>query len=109
MYALRGHPVVVEMVGVEGIAVTAKPEFKRAELGPADPSGAQVGARDVYFEAGYVGSKVYDRRRLKPGMRVDGPAIVEQMDSTTVLPPGLTAAVDALGNLRVKVGTEGER
>ena len=109
MYALRGHPVVVEMVGVEGIAVTAKPEFKRAELGPADPSGAQVGARDVYFEAGYVGSKVYDRRRLKPGMRVDGPAIVEQMDSTTVLPPGLNATVDALGNLRVKVGTEGER
>jgi N-methylhydantoinase A len=77
-------------------------------LGPADPSAALVGVRDVYFEDGYLKSKVYDRRRLKPGAEVVGPAIVEQMDSTTVVPPNLTAAVDGLRNLRVKVGMEGE-
>ncbi|MGH7264192.1 MAG: hypothetical protein ACREMB_04955, partial [Candidatus Rokuibacteriota bacterium] len=45
---------------------------------------------------------VYDRARLPAGARVPGPAIVEEPDSTTVLPPGAAAEVDRWGNLLVE-------
>ncbi|MDO8476332.1 MAG: hydantoinase/oxoprolinase family protein [Candidatus Rokubacteria bacterium] len=69
--------------------------------GAAD--GARVGERRAYFApGGFVTTAVYDRARLPLGSRVPGPAIVEQDDTTTVLPPGHTALVDASGNLRIR-------
>ncbi|MGH7567648.1 MAG: hypothetical protein ACREL9_01570 [Gemmatimonadales bacterium] len=44
---------------------------------------------------------MYRRERLRAGHRLDGPAIVEQMDSTTVLLPGQWAAIDAHANIRI--------
>jgi N-methylhydantoinase A len=41
--------------------------------------------------------------RLAPGTRIDGPAIVEQSDATTIVEPQAIAAVDAIGNLRIRV------
>jgi len=57
--------------------------------------------RRAYFpEArGYVDTPVYDRYTLGAGMSLTGPAIVEERESTTVLPPGVTATVDAYANL----------
>jgi N-methylhydantoinase A len=102
-YSLKDHPVVVEMLGVEGMAITAKPPFRAETLGPTDASAAVRETRQVYFEGGSLSSKVYDRRRLHSGAEVAGPAIVEQMDSTTLIPPGLVARVDQFRNLRVNV------
>ena len=45
---------------------------------------------------------IYERTRLPRGARLDGPAIVEQSDTTTVIPPGVTALVDDAGNLRLR-------
>ena len=42
---------------------------------------------------------LYERERLRPGMRLDGPALICQMDSTLLLPPGWTARVDGYRNL----------
>jgi N-methylhydantoinase A len=63
-----------------------------------------IGKRDVWLaEAGdFVTSPIYDRDKLGPGHRIAGPAIVEQMDATTVLLPGQRAAVDAYLNLIVE-------
>ena len=47
---------------------------------------------------------VFDREQLPPGARIAGPAIVEQLDATTVIEPGATATVDAIGNLRIRRG-----
>ena len=44
-------------------------------------------------------TRYYDRAALKAGNRLEGPAIVNQYDSTTVIPPGLTAHVDRFGNI----------
>jgi N-methylhydantoinase A len=57
----------------------------------------------VYFDetGDFVTTPVYRRERLQAGHRLEGPAIVEQMDSTTVLLPGQWAAVDAQGNLLI--------
>ena len=64
---------------------------------------ALKGTRPVYFKetGGFVKTAIYDRDRLKNGARLPGPAIVEQADSTTVLPPGVTATVDPYLNLIV--------
>jgi N-methylhydantoinase A len=47
---------------------------------------------------------IYERARLPRGARLAGPAIVEQSDTTTVIPPGVTALVDDAGNLRLRRG-----
>ena len=70
----------------------------------ARPSGtladARLGERRAYF-AGFVPTAIYERARLPLGARLAGPAIVEQSDTTTVIPPGVTARVDDAGNLRL--------
>jgi len=62
---------------------------------------ARVGERRAYFD-GFVSAAIYERARLPLGARLTGPAIVEQMDTTTVIPPGVTAVVDDAGNLRLR-------
>jgi 5-oxoprolinase (ATP-hydrolysing) len=49
-------------------------------------------------------TRYYDREALEAGNRLDGPAIVNQYDSTTVIPPGVSARVDASGNIVIEVG-----
>jgi len=58
-------------------------------------------SRDVWFDGGWRKTPVYRRESLPA--RVEGPAIIEQLDCTTVLEPGNKAQVDALGNLVVQV------
>jgi N-methylhydantoinase A len=67
----------------------------------ASPDAAQTGTRDVHFESlgGFVPTPVYDRAALEPRMTITGPAIIEQLDATTVVGPGWSGAVDQLGNL----------
>jgi N-methylhydantoinase A len=58
----------------------------------------------VYFDdAGALDTPVFERAALLPGHRIAGPAIVEQLDATTVLAPGDVARVDAAGNLVIDV------
>ncbi|WP_420392646.1 hydantoinase/oxoprolinase family protein [Acuticoccus sp.] len=64
-----------------------------------DGGEARRGSRRVWFEDGWHDAAVWDRDRLTPDARLDGPAIVEQGDATLVLDPGSTAAVDDVGNL----------
>lgn len=69
--------------------------------GPVEP----VARRPVLFEIaeGYVDTPIYERASLRDGHRLTGPAIVEQLDSTTVVLPGQTADVDSYGNLIITV------
>jgi N-methylhydantoinase A len=62
---------------------------------------ARLGERRAYFGA-FMPTAIYERTRLPRGARLDGPAIVEQSDTTTVIPPGVTALVDDAGNLRLR-------
>ena len=68
--------------------------------GTADASAALLGTRPVWFSAeGATPTECYDRAGLRPGHRFEGPAIVHQYDTTTVVAPGWAARVDELGNL----------
>ena len=65
---------------------------------------AEVERRQVWFEqGGWVDTPVYRREYLPLEANFNGPAIVEQLDSTTVVEPGNTVTVDKLGNLILKV------
>ena len=67
---------------------------------------ARIGERPAYFApAGFVATAIFDRARLPVGGRLVGPAIVEQPDTTTVIPPGHAAVVEASGNLRIRRAT----
>jgi N-methylhydantoinase A len=64
---------------------------------------ARIGERDVFADGRWHRAAVYDRMRLPAGARLIGPAIIEQIDATTVVEPDAAAAVDGIGNLRIRV------
>jgi N-methylhydantoinase A len=66
---------------------------------------ARLGTRPVYFEeaADFVDAVLYERARLVCGAEIEGPAIVEQIDSTVVLPPGAVGRVDEALNIVISV------
>jgi len=68
-----------------------------------DLAGALVETRPVWFDGSWLDTPVYARERLPIHATVTGPAILEQLDATTVLEPGDTARSDADGNLIVEV------
>lgn len=96
----------VEIYGlrVVGLGLVDKPEFPRLESGGA-LAAAKSGEREVYFgeAGGFRTTAVYDRAALAAGTTFDGPAIVEQMDSTVVVPPDWRAEVDDYGNIVLRL------
>jgi N-methylhydantoinase A len=76
--------------------------------GTAAPGDAMTGIRDAYFPGmdGYVSSKVVDRYRMAPGERIEGPAIIEERESTTVVPPGDVAFLSEHGHLVILIAAE---
>jgi N-methylhydantoinase A len=73
-------------------------------VGQAGTSLADCRLHDTrfYYEGQYHDAVIYDRNRLSEGLTVPGPAIVSEMDSTTVVLPGYAARVDAVGNLLIE-------
>lgn len=68
---------------------------------------ALIEVRPVWFAgAGFVDTKVYRREQLPAGATFSGPVIIEQMDSTTVVPPDSTVRVDDIGNLFIDLDTK---
>jgi N-methylhydantoinase A len=69
--------------------------------GPPDPAKALLGKRALQLDA-LVPAPVYQRARLLAGNVLRGPAIVTQLDSTTLIPPGWQAVVDRYANLVIE-------
>jgi N-methylhydantoinase A len=70
-------------------------------VGSDDAATARIADRYVYFRqaGGFVATRVFRRERLTAGNVVTGPAVVEAVDTTTLVHPGQTVAVDGFGNL----------
>jgi N-methylhydantoinase A len=98
-YRLDGIPI--ELVRLAVIATGEAPDYARLpgvpEAGEGEPS-----SRDVYFpDGGFVPATIVRRDALAPGATLPGPAIVEFMDSTVVVPPGWTLGTREDGILEV--------
>ncbi len=96
-------PVEVVNLRVIGMGVIPKPDLARI-----DRSGkledAKKPSRKVWFkDAGFVETDIYERGLLPVGATFEGPAIIEQPDTTTVMPPRTNCRVDEYGNLIIKV------
>jgi N-methylhydantoinase A len=93
-YSRPGAPVEIYRVSVIATGVTPKAKF--ADFEPVDAEPTPVATRRVRFDElpEAVDAPVYDRAELKAGMKVAGPAVIDQLDSTVLVPPGVTAAVD---------------
>jgi len=68
------------------------------------PAAAFTGKRPVFFGTGFEPTPTYRRAALLAGNRINGPALIEEHASTTVLTPGDACEVDAYGNLVIAVG-----
>jgi N-methylhydantoinase A len=98
-----GNTLPGASVGIVGLQTTvigarAAPTRKAPPL-PAPTRAIARGHRQVWFNGGWHATAIYDRRDLTAGMVFDGPAIIEQADTTSVLEPGMTARVDAFLNI----------
>lgn len=100
-FAAEGEAVQLVTFRVEASGLVPKAAFPAQPDGPADASAAVTGRRPVWLPeaGGFVSCPVYDRDRLRPGHRIAGPAIVEQMDATTVILPGMAGRVEPYANL----------
>jgi len=67
----------------------------------------KIATSRFYYEGDWYNSTIYDRNKLSAGLEVPGPAIVGEMDSTTVVLPGYVATVDKVGNLLINPQASG--
>ena len=104
-YASPEEPVEVVTWKLAGIG--GSPRIALAKAVAQSGEGSRKDARRAYFPEtrGYADTPVYDRYALAPGTSLTGPAIVEERESTTVIPPGVTATVDEYANLLAEVGS----
>jgi N-methylhydantoinase A len=100
-YGFKRPEEMVQVVNVR-LTVEAKtmpPVMPQLVRGSAGAQAALIGRKQVWFGAGAVECRLYNRDKLRAGNRFRGPAIVFQYDTTTVIPPSWVAEVDAYGNL----------
>lgn len=100
-YGYARPEAAVELVTarLSAVAPSAGLRLPRHEPGGRDPSAAMIGRRPVRFAAGFAEATLYERAQLRPGNALAGPAVVYQYDTTTIVPPGWSAAVDEGENL----------
>ncbi|WP_433511995.1 hydantoinase/oxoprolinase family protein [Nonomuraea sp. CA-143628] len=104
-YANPGNPVQAVTFRVRAWGeIDARPASSPVVTGA--PHDEQPGKRAVYLPelGGFHECPVHDRAALTPGTVIEGPAIIEQMDTTTLVVPGSTATVDAHRNLVIHLG-----
>ena len=103
-YADRGERVEIVNLRLKLELKMDKPEVAPQPMGDTDPSAARLGEAKVVFRSEAEATPLYDREKLKSGNLVNGPALVLQMDSTIVVPPGWSGPVDSYGNLVLEQG-----
>jgi N-methylhydantoinase A len=104
-----GHKAETEPVELVSLRLISYGLVPQAKLSPTKATGirvdeAKTGERKVYFgkRHGLLNCQIYTRDRLQPGHKVSGPAVIEQLDTTTVIHPEQQATVDNYRNLMVK-------
>jgi N-methylhydantoinase A len=104
-----GYCAPTEPVEWVNLRLTALGRIVKPPLRPRGESGADIRAaqketREVFFTDcdGCVPCPIYDRARLPAGSVLNGPAVIEELDSTTVIEPGFRAETDRFGNLVVR-------
>jgi len=104
-YKREDTPVEIYQLKVTAIGSIPKPQLPHEGTEEHDPE-PQGHREAVYGDEGAVRTAMYRRDDLRPGARIEGPAIIEQLDSTVVVPPEDKAEVDGWSNIIIRVGGE---
>jgi 5-oxoprolinase (ATP-hydrolysing) len=96
----------LEAISFRVRVVGKEPELALQQAG-ADAAGRpkRKGTRRSFFDGTWYEAGVWDRYALTEGDRIEGPAIIEEREATTIVPPGDVVTVDAGGNLRIAVAS----
>ena len=108
-YTYRLPEAGLELVNYHLVALVRipKPRPRPRAMSGATLADARLGTREVFFEHhGSVTATVYDGRRIDPGMSLTGPAIVQDPESSLVLPPRHRLSVDSYGNFVVELNLD---
>ncbi len=100
-FIAEGEAIQIVTLRVEAAGLVNKAQFAPQPDAGSSCEAAVIGSRKVYMDEAkdFVACPVYARDRLRAGNRIAGPAIVEQMDTTTVILPDMQATVDSYLNL----------
>ena len=98
-----------EIVNLRAVALGQAPALPAAELpkGDGNPSAAKIRDHSLWMDGREQAAVIYDRSRLRQGDTIPGPAIITEMDSTTLVESGCIAVVDAVGNILINPVKEG--
>ena len=104
-FIAKGEKIQLVTLRLEAIGEVKKAQLQSYPFDGPSADAAKIGERDVWLASAgdFVTSPVYDRKLLKHGNQISGPAIIEQMDTTSVILPEMTATVDANLNLIVEI------
>ncbi|MGZ5142469.1 MAG: hydantoinase/oxoprolinase family protein [Burkholderiales bacterium] len=106
-----GYTVRERTVEIVNCRLQAVGRVQKAPLREIDrkgtPADAKSGSRPIYYgaEHGWLETPVYDRTRLSAGATLTGPAVIEEMSSTTLLKPVQSATIDRIGNIVIDIST----
>jgi N-methylhydantoinase A len=104
-YSIKERPV--EMVNVRLKCRSSSPAKINTDIEPGKKTSNIIltGKRNVFFplDNSYLETKIYKKTDITEKTKISGPAIIEEIDSTIVIPPGDTAASDKDGNIIIKV------
>lgn len=105
VYAYGSVDEKVEFINLRVTAIGLVPqvELARAVAGGGSMPEAVKGGQSVYFSGpGFVDTPIFDRNKLSSGATISGPALVEEIASTTVIPPGARGQVDEYGSIIIE-------
>jgi N-methylhydantoinase A len=105
-YGYSDQRALTEIVNVRLAAIGRLPraDFTRLGRGENDARRAEKGTREIYIVGEFQKVRVYERSKLGADSLIQGPAVVEQVDSTTLVLPDQRAATDEFGNLMLEAG-----
>lgn len=110
-YQLPEDVATVEIVNarVAAIGTTDDVELATADDDAGDAESARKNSRDVYFDdvGDFAETPIYDRTELDAGTSIEGPAVIEQTDTTVLVPPNARARVDNYLNIVIDVSPNG--
>ena len=92
-----------EIVNLRAVALGEAPQLPAAELprGDGNPAAAKIRDHTLWMDGREQKAVIYDRARLRQGDTISGPAIVTEMDSTTLIESGCVGTIDAVGNILI--------
>jgi N-methylhydantoinase A len=97
-HSLPDRPIEIINLRVFATGIVNKPPFEPSALTVTAGAEALLGHKNAVFRQGAGRIALYDRERLTPGARFDGPALLFQLDSTVYVPPGWSVQIDAYQN-----------